>query len=515
MKLLIADDEDIVREGLKQIINWQELGFNICGEAANGEEALKKVLALQPDLILLDIKMPKLSGIELIQKSREQGYSGHFILLSGYSDFTYAQSAIRYGVDNYLIKPIDEDELTKAVTEVKTTILKKQQKSSDFAQYREKARENIVRSFLLGEDEPASLNLSDFGLDADQFMAVLYERYNQESFEPWWDFADLLRVTNQNHNSFDHVILDGKNIILLKGSFAINRFYAMLDHYKTVPQKGSPLDSLFLIYGRPVSYVNEIRFTYQDTLSLLKRRFFCSEGQHVLHYMNLPADLVFTDTIDAMKPENYPQIITGYLQAHNRSMLVETLHKIENRLYYSVETETAIKHFLIDLILQVKQNICHIYHTLDIPFPSNTTIISFIERRYYLYEIIRFISEQFDMCQRAIGNPTGENIIDDVLYYIRHNYSENLKLEGIAALFGYNSSYLGKMFTKKTGESFNSYLDRIRIDESRRLLAKSELKIYEIAERIGYKSVDYFHKKFKKYTGMSPAEYRKQILEKF
>lgn len=111
----------------------------------------------------------------------------------------------------------------------------------------------------------------------------------------------------------------------------------------------------------------------------------------------------------------------------------------------------------------------------------------------------------------AVGSPSSETSMDDILHYINHNYRDNLKLETIAPLFGYNSAYLGKIFTKKVGESFNSYLDRVRIDQSKVLLRDPELKVYEISDRIGYKNVDYFHKKFKKYVGVSPAEYRKTL----
>ena len=103
-----------IREGIKCIIDWEELGFKVCGEAANGEEALKQIYELHPSLVLLDIKMPKLTGLEVVENAREHGYNGKFIILSGFSDFKFAQTAIRLGVENYITKPIDEDELSEA-----------------------------------------------------------------------------------------------------------------------------------------------------------------------------------------------------------------------------------------------------------------------------------------------------------------------------------------------------------------------------------------------------------------
>lgn len=111
MKLFIADDEIDVREGLRYLLDWSELGFYICGEGKNGQDALDQILKFQPDVVLMDIRMPKLSGLEVVKQAKEQGFQGKFIILSGYSDFSYAQGAIQLGVNCYLTKPIDENEL--------------------------------------------------------------------------------------------------------------------------------------------------------------------------------------------------------------------------------------------------------------------------------------------------------------------------------------------------------------------------------------------------------------------
>ena len=160
-------------------------------------------------------------------------------------------------------------------------------------------------------------------------------------------------------------------------------------------------------------------------------------------------------------------------------------------------------------MIQVKSIITHTYGTINIPFPSNAAIMSTIEENCYLYEILQFLTVQFEMSMNAIGSPTRESVMDGILQYIRHNYQENLKLGTIAELFGYNSSYLGKVFSKATGKNFNSYIDEVRIENSKKLLLDHDYKVYEISQLVGYTNVDYFHKKFKKYVGMSPAEYRK------
>ncbi len=510
MKVFIADDESIICEGLKCVINWQELGFIICGEANNGEDTLKGIIELNPDLVLLDIRMPKLQGTEIVQLAREQGFTGHFIILSGFSDFKYAQTAIRYGVEFYLTKPIDDDELYRSVNIVKENILKKRMDASKMNHFREKAKYTVLRDILLNSGDLANISLGEFNLSAANYQVVIYENYNQDTHNLTYDFADLLRVTNQENRSFEHIKIHEKDIILLKGAFALNHFRDFLRHYDKNLQKGSPLDSLFIAYGREVGRIEDIHYSYEDALSLLNRRFFCEQNQHAIGYEQLPKFDNNSFEINEKETNQYCKLLCSYIQSYNRRMIADTLFKLEKNLYSAKADLASIKLFLTDIYLQIKETINHIYSTTNIPFPTNSSVIDLIDRKYYLYEIILFFSEQFEMIINAIGNFSRESVLDDIVYYIDHNYRDNIRLETIAPLFGYNSSYLGKIFNKKVGESFNSYIDRVRINHSKELLLQKNLKVYEISELVGYKNVDYFHKKFKKYIGESPAEFRKR-----
>lgn len=510
MKVFIADDEAIICEGLKYIINWAELGFTICGEENNGEDALNSIMKLNPDLVLLDIRMPRLQGTEIVQLAREKGFKGHFIILSGFSDFKYAQTAIRYGVEFYLTKPIDEDELYRAVNTVKGKILKERIQASSMNHYRKKAKYTIMRDILLNTSDVLNINLGEINLSATDYQVVIYENYNQDTYNLIYDFTDLLKVTNQGNTSFEHIKIHQKDIILLKGAFTLKHFNNILKHYEKNPQKGSPLDSLFIAYGREVSRVEDIHYSYEDALSLMNRRFFCKQNQHTIGYKQLPK---FDDNIceiNIKETNLYSRLLCNYIQSYNRKMIADTLHTLEKNFYFTKTDLSNIKLFLTDIYLQIKETINHIYSTIDIPFPTNSSVINLIEGKYYLYEIILFLSEQFEMIINSIGNFSSKSVLDDVVYYINHNYRDNIKLETIAPLFGYNSSYLGKIFNKRFGENFNSYIDHVRINHSKELLIQKSLKVYEISELVGYKNVDYFHKKFKKYVGESPAEFRKK-----
>lgn len=507
MTVLIADDEAEVLKGLKRIVNWEALGFSICGEAQNGTDALERILILRPDLVLLDIRMPRMTGLEIIQTAKEHGYTGHWIILSGYSEFSYAQTAVSLGVDGYLLKPVDEDELADTVRKVHNRIQEERENSTRLQVYRSNARLSILSDLITGRKVPESFDLQDLHLDADQYRIVICERYDRSSYCDYWELSDLLNLTSPElRNACETVNISQQKITLLRGSRIIRLFSRLLEHYKTVgPQEGSALNSMFLICGRIVQYSSELPMSYEDTCKLLAKRFFCEKGQHILTETDLPQEERPAGDLSKLSAE-FAGRITAVLLTRSRLRLAETLHQIEQELYqYSAEAND-VKQALIDLLLRIRQNLAERGILSGFPFPGNAEIMKEIPSRDYLYEIIQWISEQFSRCM----DHQGADLVEDIRYYILHNYQQNLRLENIAPLFGYNVSYLGKLFTKKTGESFNGFLDQVRVEKAKELLRDPDRKIYEVAELVGWSNVDYFCKKFRKITGITPSEFRKE-----
>lgn len=510
--VLIADDELTILEGLKYVINWEDLGFQIIREASNGEDALAFILKKNPDVAMLDIRMPKLGGLDIVKEAREQGYTGKIIILSGYTEFKYAQTAIRYGVEYYLTKPIDEDELTKVMQEIRQNLIQESKHKKTIEQYRSKARSSILYEIITGTDDVSHYDAEELNLQASEYQIVIYEKYNHNATDMPYHFCDLLKVTNDGSNCYENITIDNNEVLLLKGSFIMKKFQEYLTHYEIEqkPQANSPLDSLFITYGRVVTSIENIHISYHDALRLLKRRFFYEHRQHTIGYDQLPEmrnHAVFE--LSNSNLQNYCEQLIGYIQTAKRNQVAETLNELEKNLYCAEEDISKIKLFLTDLYLSIKERISHLYHNIEIPFPGNAQIIKAIDEKYYLYEIILFFTEQFELIIRTIGSPSSSGLMDDIIYYIEHNYMDNIKLENIAPLFGYNSSYLGKIFTKRVGIGFNMFVDQVRIKHSKKLLTETDLKVYEISEKVGYRNVDYFHTKFKKYVEQSPAEYRK------
>lgn len=510
MNVLIVDDEEEVLLGLKKVIPWEKIGYTICGEAVDGLDALNKIKFLNPELVLLDIKMPQCTGLEIIKKSRNMGFTGEFIILSGYPDFSYAQTAINLGVNNYLTKPVDEDELENAVIKVKKKIQKKNQIENRFNQYKKNARNTILVSLLTGDESPNSYDLHDLGMVADQYMVVLCEYYNDNSNFHFWKLKDILMnayKTSENI-SVETIIVESTEYLLLIGSIMIQQFYRLIEHYQFGTQINSPLNAMFIIYGRPVLDIAALSLSFHDVKVLSQRKFYCQPSLHILSYQNLPEQN--TKPLEISIQKEMASQITHAIFAHNRNMVVDYLQELENELMYCSASETEIKQAMIDIFFQIKQDLlCHDIKTAS-SLPSNKSIMDTINEKKYLYEIIQYISEKINVCM----NSDFTDVIDNVLYYIDHNFSNsNIRLESLAPLFGYSSSYLGKMFSQKVGENFNTYLDHVRVEQAVKLLEKKECHVYEISEKVGYTDVNYFYKKFKKYTGLTPTEYRTKSKE--
>ena len=518
-KVLIADDEKIIRMGLRTIIDWEAMGFEIIKEAATGKAALEIIAQDNPDLVMFDIRMPGMLGLEALEKAREAGFSGKVIVLSGYSDFEYAQTAIKHGIVAYLTKPVDVDELTKALSKAKEEL--DARISSEV--YLSKAKDNVLKDILKGEVDPSTIQLKDIGLEGGPYQLLFYEKYSLDSDSPEYSFAELLRVTDQSGNVYDELEIDGTQAILLKGSHIIEKLRSITDrfHMELPPEKNSPLDSVFIAVGNIAETENELNASYSSALYFFRHRFFCDKGQHIISGDNPPVggmklkeDHIPGDQIAVKaQQEKYADTLVEAVQTFNRNRIAMLLRELQTELYTANLTVEEEKNLLVDLYLNIKEKLMILYSTAGIPFLENSEAVRRIIGSFYLYEIITFISEQLDMIMTSIGYSSRDSIIDDVIFYIKHNFQSNITLENIAPLFGYNSSYLGKIFSKKMGVNFNTYLDSIRIESSKELLLSSKSQVYRVAEKVGYRNVDYFHIKFKKYTGMSPAEFRKKYAE--
>lgn len=326
-------------------------------------------------------------------------------------------------------------------------------------------------------------------------------------------FLEQLHMAGQTEQLSDLLCIGDDLALLLCGQTAIRKFEEFSgrwDQEDSIIRRALHLpEPLFLACGRIAASADEIPSSYRDALRLMQDSFFCSSERHLLQASDLPDRSSRPSVISSLLLEKYTGQLMQSVQAFNRTLTYATLAELEKMLTDGSDPPEAIRLFFADLYLQIKEQMRYLYQGYTIPFYTNTHIIKTIMQAPRLSDITCFLAQRFDMIMSYIGASTQEGVLGSILHYIHHNYTSNITLESIAPLFGYNHSYLGKIFRKKMGVSFNEYIDRQRIERAKTLLLQDDAKVYAISKQVGYKNVDYFHVKFRKYVNMSPVEFRK------
>lgn len=509
LKLLICDDEESIRRGLARIIDWKAAGYEICGEAGNGDEALERIAALRPDLVLLDIKMPGRSGLDVLKAAAEmrkdEAEKTHFLILSGFSEFSFAQEAVNCGAEGYFVKPIDENLLEEKAREIAAKITRA--RAADETKYLPRKFERLfagasVEEAFGADDTDGSIyqvallcavpagfekRLPEFEakvaelMERDKMIFILQEDYIAAVFRDCSD--SLIRNTLER---FASRISDRPFIILGKaGSGAAGALASFLMCRRN-------MDRLF--YTERAGAVDAADFPEnqprRERLRSLKEK--------------IPELLFCIETYDFPGAEKiFCEYESQYVSDRNE--------RTPPPASLCLPPPKEIKSELIAYIVELQSELLKKYPEREFPKKSAFELVPRI------METTRFrdacgIARQFtfDFIELYSQN-TAASTVTKVIQYIKANYTENLKLEALGKKFYCNSAYLGKKFKETTGVQFNVYLDQIRIEEVKRLLSETDLKVYQISKLVGYSNTDYFFMKFKRYTGMTPKDYQAML----
>ncbi|AGF54090.1 two-component system response regulator YesN [Clostridium saccharoperbutylacetonicum] len=501
LNVLIIDDEPNVRLGLRKIISWEENGFKVCGEGQDAEDGYDKIINLKPDIVLIDIKLPGKLGTDVIKETIEAGFTGKFIIISGYSNFEYAKTGIKYGVKSYILKPVDEDELMDILLKLKKEI----ETEKRWALKKTVVHYANLQEMILDEkynfDKEDELNSSYYNYDRFQVVLMLNQRNKKNNL---FNLEEFVKTQLENHGDVDIVKFEDLILILFKG-FKEERVFKTLDAVK------SKLDQevenpIFITIGTPVNKINKIRSAYNEAKELMEKRFIflekgiISKDNIELNFNNIKVDLnevVFK--------------IYSFVEVNDLEQIEIEFRNIEAAIIKEGYLEEEIKAYSTRIFIELKEKLINDYDSSEIKIINNEEIIKNIYNQLSLKSTIDYLIKNFTDISNQIGTNSSDNIIKRVTGYINRNYYKDIKLESLAEIFNYNSAYLGKLFKSIEGESFNTYLDKIRIEKAKLLLVDDNLKVYQVCEKIGYKNIDYFHSKFKKYVGTSPLSYKKQF----
>lgn len=513
--VLLVDDEPAIREGLRTLIPWEELGFTVADTAANGREALLKHGLLRPDLMIVDIRMPGMDGLELIAAIRGIDPGVHILILSGYADFDYARQAIGSRVDGYLLKPVDEDELETYLRALADTLRAERERFRRAEMWDEMSKEQRILAALQGDraDDPGE----GAGFGWHTYELTLVKLLSREEIDPIVADAVRREWTAELESPGKGVLFttDAFTGVLLKKELASPSARAAILSTLRSPCLARGLDCAAASGGAAASWA-ELGTLYERALDLMKNRFYFGGDELPRYGDERPAGGSGTDI--GVRKEGEP--------AEDRT------ESIEDKLYLAVdvgsseEAERLLEkagRMMMDAALPeqtLKTRFVQIVSAVLVRLAASRPDMQTIDRRYSVDVLALFREYRYEelllagkaLFRRVIAATSGQGadqLVKRIVDLIQRNYQENLKLETIAELFHYNSAYLGKVFKQTTGEYFNTYLDKVRIAQAKALLDQG-MKVYQVAEQVGYANVDYFHTKFRKYVGTSPTAYRKK-----
>lgn len=506
--VILIDDESLILESLQSLIDWAQLDCFIAGTAKNGRQGLKLIRRLRPHIVVTDIKMPDVSGIEIAEFCAQQLPGTKLIVLSAYADFVFAQSAMRAGASNYLLKPLSRNELACAVQKVVSELntAERSMASRSLAETDFENAKTLATSSLL-------FNLARYGTSGSWRVDDDWVREKIEAgsvvvmgtfFNLTCSIAPALAIGQTHvhqwlhHAGYNPIFGSAdENLILLctvaKGidyTTARNRLIQTLREFlRTLPEKlGVGVFCVSDVY----STGDMLQRCYRDCLSMLRCGFFCSTSSVISHNRAIPA----------APPGIDPQEFIFALK-HGRPDMIEVLLSRWKQILLQQEDEQ----FALEKMREWSRiaTLCAAKLGMD----SCGLWIHEYEHENFdtRFECMRRgILAVCTYAKKKVGN-----ISRTCLYVEEHYGNRDLNLEAVATELGLNSSYLSRAFKKEMNENFSEYLVRIRIERAQKLLRETDMRTYAIAEEVGFWDAHYFSQVFKKRCGMSPAEYRTSV----
>ena len=511
IKVLIADDERFTRQGILDMVDWDKLNVSEVKEAYDGINALEILKDFEPNILLTDVRMPRLNGIDLAFKARELYPNCMILFMSGYSDKEYLKSAIKLKAINYVEKPIEieelEENLNNAILEfVKNTTIHNSIEHTIANEISSIDNSEAVKSII---SSYFSKDFNDKLVDGQyvSFLIKIYKIIPNKHL-----FIDKIReiihdcglegfVSMQNEKDIVLQIFFSKNIKSIHNSNVFQSFFATLDEYI------KNYSHFYIFVGSIVANMQDMHKSYASASSLDTLSFF-KDYNSVIYFEEVPHK-----TCATIDPNAYSAFKRN-LNNEDKQAVLSDINNITSEFMLNCGTDiNEIKNVYNKLLLHIF-NFCHSRNiNLNNSVNENTsfnTILQFnniFEIKHYMLEIIKDVF----LClkEKNIYNEPALNIIK---YINEHYNSYDLSLEDISKNTFLTPAYICVIFKDFTGKTVNKYITEYRIMQAKELLKDSNIKMNDIALKVGYRDGNYFAKIFKKETGYSPSEYRRKFL---
>ncbi|MBO5176635.1 MAG: response regulator [Lachnospiraceae bacterium] len=530
LKVFLVEDEFVVREGIKRNVDWQTNGYEFCGEAGDGELAFPMIQKLQPDIVITDIRMPFMDGLELSRLIKKEFPWMEIIILTGFEEFEYAKEAISLGVAKYLLKPISGDELLKELADIGEKIEEKKKEREIREQYAMEMEENFQQE---------KKDLFQYLVTGSKSMPELFEiaeRMKLDISALWYNIV-LVKVQSANHAPEEyskrmisiekklkylvdepHIIsfdrnLEGKALIFKADS--VEELESLQNAYITGLEKELTGDDRYRYFGgigKPVNRLRELPTSFESASHAFAQRYLIKENC-ILDSSNLEQNFSAGkeefDIHNIDPKELQSDRIREFLKLGSTDEVVYFVDEFFKRQETSALNSTIFRqyivmdvYFCVAAFLEEQQISREEISSFDVKTEMLQSKENAIEY------VTKIIETAVELREKNASNRYG-TIVDQVKKYIEEHYvEEELSLNLVASYVNFSPNHLSMVFSQQTGQTFIKYLTDYRMNKAKELLRGTGKRSSEISLEVGYKDPHYFSYLFKKTQGMTPTQYR-------
>ena len=535
IKVFLVEDEMVIRRGIKNSIDWEKEGYIFCGEASDGELAYPMIIKEKPDILITDIRMPFMDGLELCKLVKKELPNIKILILSGYDEFDYAKEAIRLGVTEYLLKPISSGKLLEALNGVSESIRREKEDKDLVRKYMEEMRENTEHEKQKFFEQMIAGNLSmadaletgkkyEMNLSAGMYNLLLFRftlgEENRKSGELLGEAEYAIeKLTERLEYVFEFqrgvegwaflLMADNEEQMSERVKELSKDLEEIMKNYSTIAYFGG--------IGQPVARLRELEESFREAERALAARF-TMELNRIISVEDIRM-AQNVDTLDDIEITSFGEIektrtmLEKFLNNGAEDEIDEFVDVYINELPEENLKSVLMRQYIIMDAYIVMMSFCEKIEGIEGEMQAQSEELkNSMKTSQILEEIknyIRMLLKKIIGVRDTISGRRYSDIIEIAKDQIRKTYmSDEISLNTIAAEVGMSPSYFSSIFSKEMGKTFVEYLTEIRMDRAKELLMCSSMKTSEIGYEVGYKDPHYFSYIFKKTQNCTPKEFR-------
>lgn len=535
IKVFLVEDEMVIRRGIKNSIDWEKEGYIFCGEASDGELAYPMIIKEKPDILITDIRMPFMDGLELCKLVKKELPNIKILILSGYDEFDYAKEAIRLGVTEYLLKPISSGKLLEALNGVSESIRREKEDKDLVRKYMEEMRENTEHEKQKFFEQMIAGNLSmadaletgekyEMNLSAGMYNLLLFRftlgEENRKSGELLGEAEYAIEKLTERLEyvfEFQRGVEDWAFLLMADNEEQMSERVKELSKDLEEIMKNYSTIAYFGGIGQPVARLRELEESFREAERALAARF-TMELNRIISVEDIRM-AQNVDTLDDIEITSFGEIektrtmLEKFLNNGAEDEIDEFVDVYINELPEENLKSVLMRQYIIMDAYIVMMSFCEKIEGIEGEMQAQSeelkNSMKTIQTLEEIKNYIRMLLKKIIGVRDTISGRRYSDIIEIAKDQIRKTYmSDEISLNTIAAEVGMSPSYFSSIFSKEMGKTFVEYLTEIRMDRAKELLMCSSMKTSEIGYEVGYKDPHYFSYIFKKTQNCTPKEFR-------